>query len=182
LTNNKKMSRTRLIVFTTLVVMIIIFATILGIRNKENKYLRTSLNTTVTQTELNLKNEVQRNKELAEGIIKRDMMERWEAELYKELADKIYTDVFLLSSITKTKIKTLIPNSLYPVSNCLVTPKDFNKYGSKTKKRLELSSNNYLSNGIILYNIILSTPFKVNEKDSFIKTIFTSMDAEKLVK
>jgi hypothetical protein len=182
LTKNKKMSRTRLIVFTTLVAMIIILAIILGVKNKENKYLRTSLNTTVTQTELNLKNEVQRNKELADSIIKRGVMERYEAELYKELADKIYTDVFLLSSITKTKIKTLIPNSLYPVSNCLVTPKDFDKYDNKTKKKLEVPSMNYLSNGIILYNIILSTPFKINEKDDFIKTIFTSMDAEKLIK
>jgi hypothetical protein len=176
------MSRTRLIVFTALIVIIIILTIMLGARNKENKYLSTSMNTTVTQTELNLKNEVQRNKDLAESIIKRGIMERYEAELYKELADKIYSDIFLLSSITKTKIKTKVPNSLYPVSDCLVTPKDFNKYGSKPRKSLEISSKKYLNNGITLYNIILSTPFKINEKDNFIKTIFTSMNAEKLVK
>jgi hypothetical protein len=182
LTNNKKMNRTRLIVFTALVVIIIILAIILSSRGKENKYLRTALNTTATQTEFNLKNEVQRNKDLAESIIKKSVMERYEAELYKELADKIYTDVLLLSSITKTKIKTIPPNSLYPVSYCLISPKDFDKYSSKTRKKLDVSSKNYLSNGITLYNVILSTPFKINEKDNFIKTIFSSMNTQKLIK
>lgn len=180
--NNKRMSEIRLIVFTALFLIIFILIMMLSVKNSENKYLRTSLNTTVTQTELNLKNEVQRNKDLAEKLIKYGTMERYEAELYKELADKIYTDVLLLKSVTKAKIKTLIPDSMYPVSNCLVAPKEFNVYGNKTRKKLEVVSNSYLNKGIILYNIILNTPFDSKKKDAFIKTIFTNINLEKAVK
>ena len=104
----------------------------------------------------------------------------WSAIRKKKDCCNVYLTV--ISSITKTKIKTIIPNSLYPVSDCLVAPRDFNKYGSKTKKKLELSTGNYLSNGLILYNIVLSTPFKIDKKDNFIKAIFTSMGEEKLAK